>query len=149
MVPDPFWPTRGISSPKWGWALKTTGLDGARQNPVSPFRRFTPHCLGQHLQLSKIEYASSTLHSNWPLFSNLSYAGVHCLSFLRGMAWRGEQDRRKDPPMRRELLINSRRVTFIETIHCVCFCGPRLGKFYNYRRILQVASSLILHMIAS
>ena len=36
MVPEPCWPTRDISSPKWGWWLKTTGFSGALAEPFLP-----------------------------------------------------------------------------------------------------------------
>src|SRR3990172_10174601 len=63
MVPEPNLPTRGLSSPKWGPQLDTTGLSETPQKPSSPAVLSTPHLLGQRVQFLRSSSASKTFRS--------------------------------------------------------------------------------------
>jgi hypothetical protein len=55
IVPEPWRPTSGGSSPKCGWAEATFTREMAPHTPVSPFNRLIPHRRGQSWQLRKKE----------------------------------------------------------------------------------------------
>jgi hypothetical protein len=50
IVPEPWFPTSGASSPKCALKLDTQESLPVLQYPVSPDKRSTPHFLGQSLQ---------------------------------------------------------------------------------------------------